>query len=165
MPDTDTNKLRHWLWITLLVIIVDQLTKLGAEALLNFREPVAVMPMFNFTLVYNEGAAFSFLSNAGGWQRWFFIVLSSVISIVLIIWLGRIKVSEKIETLAIAMILGGALGNLIDRAIYGHVIDFVDWYYKEHHWPAFNIADSAITVGAILLIYNSFKHHDKDTTR
>ncbi len=165
MPDTDTNKLRNWLWVTLLVIILDQLTKLGAEALLTFRQPVAVMPMFNFTLVYNEGAAFSFLSNAGGWQRWFFIILSSVISIVLIIWLSRIKASEKLETLAIAMILGGALGNLIDRVFYGHVIDFIDWYYKEHHWPAFNIADSAITVGAILLIYNSFKHHDKDTTR
>ena len=165
MPDTDTNKLRNWLWVTLLVIILDQLTKLGAEALLTFRQPMAVMPMFNFTLVYNQGAAFSFLSNAGGWQRWFFIILSSVVSIVLIIWLSRIKASEKLETLAIAMILGGALGNLIDRVFYGHVIDFIDWYYKEHHWPAFNIADSAITVGAILLIYNSFKHHDKDTTR
>ena len=140
------------------MVILDQATKLIAETYLNFQVPVSVMPMFNFTLVYNQGAAFSFLSDAGGWQRWFFIGLSSVISIVLIVWLNKLKQHQKLLTVSIALILGGAIGNLIDRSIYGHVIDFIDVYYQQHHWPAFNIADSAISIGAVLLIIDSFKN-------
>lgn len=162
MHDEQTNQLKHWLWISALVIVLDQVTKLGMEDLLKNHGTITVMPMFNFALAYNEGAAFSFLGSAGGWQRWFFIALSSGISIALIIWLHNIKASERLETVSIAMILGGAIGNLIDRAIYGHVIDFIDVYYKDHHWPTFNIADSAISVGAVLLIYGSFKSHGKN---
>lgn len=158
MPDSKTNSFKQWLWISLLVVILDQATKLIAETYLNFQVPVSVMPMFNFTLVYNQGAAFSFLSDAGGWQRWFFIGLSSVISIVLIVWLNKLKQHQKLLTVSIALILGGAIGNLIDRSIYGHVIDFIDVYYQQHHWPAFNIADSAISIGAVLLIIDSFKN-------
>lgn len=159
MPDTATNGIKQWLWISLLVVVLDQATKLIAESYLTFQVPVGIIPMFNFTLVYNEGAAFSFLSDAGGWQRWFFIGLSFVISIVLIVWLGKLKANQKLLTIAIALILGGAVGNLIDRSIYGHVIDFIDIYYQQHHWPAFNIADSAISIGALLLIIDSFKNH------
>ena len=98
-----------------------------------------------------------FLSDAGGWQRWFFIFLSTSISIILIVWIYKLQTHEKLQTASIALILGGAIGNLIDRSIYGYVIDFIDVYYQQHHWPAFNIADSAITVGAILLIIDSFR--------
>lgn len=156
-PDAPLNKFGPWVWISLAVIIVDQLTKIFADQSLQYGHPVSIMPLFNFTLLYNEGAAFSFLSNAGGWQRWFFIFLSTAISIVLIVWIYKLHKHEKLQTASIALILGGAIGNLIDRSIYGHVIDFLDVYYQQYHWPAFNIADSAITVGAILLIIDSFK--------
>ena len=163
MPEAQNNTLRQWLWISLLVIILDQATKLLAEAYLNYRQPLPIIPMFNLTLVYNQGAAFSFLSDAGGWQRWFFIGLSLVISVVLVIWIGRLKQHQRLQTVAIAMILGGAIGNLIDRSIYGHVIDFIDVFYDQHHWPAFNIAESAITIGAFLLILDSIKSHEKNS--
>ena len=162
MPDIKNNW-RHWLWITLLVIVLDQATKIAAEQYLVFHQPVPLMPLFNFTLVYNEGAAFSFLSDAGGWQRWFFILLSLSISVVLVFWLRKLKPQQKLQTVSIALILGGAIGNLIDRSLYGHVIDFIDVYYDIHHWPAFNIADSAIFVGALLLIIDSFKNHEQSS--
>ena len=161
MPESFNLHMKRWGWIVLVIIFFDQATKILADYYLNYHQPVSVFPLFNLTLVYNPGAAFSFLSDAGGWQRWFFITLSSVISIVLFIWLLRLKPEQQLQTVSIAMILGGAIGNLIDRSIYGHVIDFLDVYYQQHHWPAFNIADSAITVGAILLIIDSFKNrHD-----
>ena len=164
MPDIKNNW-RNWLWITLLIILLDQITKIAADQYLVYQQPVALMPLFNFTLVYNQGAAFSFLSDAGGWQRWFFIVLSITISIVLVLWILKLKPQQKLQTASIALILGGAIGNLIDRSIYGHVIDFIDVYYQTHHWPAFNIADSAITVGAILLIFDSFKNHEQNSSQ
>lgn len=157
------NNLRNWLWITLLVIAFDQGTKLLADGLLEYRQPLALMPMFNLTLVYNTGAAFSFLSDAGGWQRWFFMLLSFAVSIVLIVWLQKLTTNQKLQTVSIALILGGAIGNLIDRSLYGHVIDFLDVYYDTHHWPAFNIADSAISIGVTLLILDSFRHQHAGT--
>ncbi|MFW2371877.1 MAG: signal peptidase II [Gammaproteobacteria bacterium] len=164
MPDIKNN-LRNWLWITLLVIILDQISKIAADQFLQYQQPLALMPLFNFTLVYNQGAAFSFLSDAGGWQRWFFIVLSLVISVVLVFWLLKLKPQQQLQTTSIALILGGAIGNLIDRSIYGHVIDFIDVYYDIHHWPAFNIADSAIFLGALLLIIDSFKNHEQNSNQ
>lgn len=161
MPDQPLNTYKHWLWISLLIIVLDQITKLVADSSLTLYQPMAIMPMFNFTLMHNQGAAFSFLSDAGGWQRWFFILLSSAISIILVIWLRRLKQHQKLQTVAIALILGGAIGNLIDRSLYGYVVDFIDVYYQTHHWPAFNIADSAIFIGAGLLIIDTFKNaHD-----
>ena len=160
MPEENKNKLSQWLWIVLLIIALDQATKIAADYYLTYLQPVPIIPMFNLTLVYNKGAAFSFLSEAGGWQRWFFIALSLVISIVLVVWLNRLNSTQKLQTSAIALILGGAVGNLIDRSIYGYVIDFLDAYYQQYHWPAFNIADSAIFVGAVLLIIDSFKNHE-----
>ena len=158
MPESEPIHFSRWLWISILVVILDQLTKLLADHFLNYHDPVAIMPMFNFTLLYNKGAAFSFLSSQGGWQRWFFTIVSVVISMVLIIWLKKLKPSQKLLMVAIALILGGAIGNLIDRSMYGYVIDFLDVYYQQYHWPAFNLADSAISIGAALLIIDSFKN-------
>jgi len=154
---------RFWIWIPVLVIIIDQLTKIIADQLLQYHQPVELFPMFNFTLMYNKGAAFSFLASAGGWQRWFFLILSAVVSLILYNWLRKLKTSQKLQAIALALILGGALGNLIDRAVYGHVIDFIDVYFRQHHWPAFNIADSSIFVGAILLIYDTLKNPHEDS--
>ncbi|PCI09281.1 MAG: signal peptidase II [Gammaproteobacteria bacterium] len=146
-----------WLWLSAFTIILDQLTKKMAEAELLLHKPVAVLPSFNLTLMYNKGAAFSFLSEAGGWQRIFFVFLSTAISIFLFVWLKQItqdKTQKHNQTLqiAIAFILGGAIGNLIDRALTGAVIDFIQVYYDSYYFPTFNIADAAITVGAGLLI-------------
>jgi len=160
MPNTNNESLKYksWIWITLIVITFDQITKILADQYLHFHQPVEIIPMFNFTLMYNEGAAFSFLANAGGWQRWFFLSLTSIVSLFIFLWIRKLKSHQVLQYSALALILGGAIGNLIDRSIYGHVIDFLDVYYQQHHWPAFNIADSAITVGAILLIYDTIKN-------
>ena len=140
----------------LIVLVLDQITKQIAEASFVLHERVAVMPSFNLTLRYNEGAAFSFLSDAGGWQRWFFTALALVVSVVLVVWIKRLPSREKWTALALSLVLGGAVGNLIDRIVYGHVIDFIEWYYDKWYWPAFNIADSGIFVGAALLLGLSF---------
>jgi signal peptidase II len=139
------------------VIILDQLTKIWATQTLTFNQPIAILPFFNFTLLHNTGAAFSFLANAGGWQRWFFTILAIGVSFVLVLWLARLKSNQYGLASALALILGGALGNVIDRLNYGYVIDFLDFYYKTWHWPAFNIADSAITIGAAILIVDAFR--------
>jgi signal peptidase II len=143
------------IWLSFLVVVVDQATKYLAEALLIMHQPVPVLPWFNLMLTYNTGAAFSFLADAGGWQRWFFLGLGSAVSIGLVIWLTRLKPEEKGLAVALALILGGAVGNLIDRAWLGQVIDFIQLYYDRWYWPAFNIADSAITLGATLLVVDS----------
>jgi len=143
----------NWLWLSSLVIMLDQITKLAADKLLTLHLPVPVIPnFFNLTLAYNKGAAFSFLNDAGGWQRWFFTVLAMAVSVVLIFWIKNLSQRERWTAAALALILGGAIGNVIDRIIYGHVIDFIQWYYGRFYWPSFNIADSAITVGATILI-------------
>jgi len=150
-----------WLWLSALTIVLDQLTKYVAEAELLLHQPVAIFPSFNFTLMYNKGAAFSFLSEAGGWQRIFFVSLSTFISVFLFFWLKQISQDEKqkdnqLLQIGIAFILGGAIGNLIDRALTGEVVDFIQVYYSSYYFPAFNIADSAITAGAGLLILDMF---------
>ena len=156
-----------WLWLSALTIILDQLTKTIAEAELLLHQPIAIFPGFNFTLMYNKGAAFSFLSDAGGWQRILFVTLSTVISIFLFFWLKQITKDEKqkhnhVLQIAIAFILGGAIGNLIDRALTGEVVDFIQVYYSTYYFPAFNIADSAITVGAGLLILDMLLEYKRE---
>ncbi len=146
----------------IIAIILDQATKLYAVEKLELHQPIPVMPSFNFTLMYNEGAAFSFLSDAGGWQRWFFSALAFAVSIFLIVWIARLDSREKWTSLSLSLILGGAIGNLIDRLAYGYVVDFVQWYYDRFYWPAFNIADAAITVGTVLLL--SISVFQKDET-
>lgn len=146
---------RWYWWLSGSVIVLDQVTKFLAETLLTFHQPVPVLPSFNLLLTYNTGAAFSFLAGAGGWQRWFFLGLGLLVSIGLIVWLRRLKPTEIRLATALALILGGAIGNLIDRAWLGQVIDFIQLYYQHWYWPAFNLADSAITVGAALLVLDS----------
>ncbi len=145
----------RWLGLTLLALVLDQLTKAWASGALEYAQPLAVMPMFNLTLLHNTGAAFSFLAQAGGWQRWFFAGVALLVSVVLLVWLLRVRVGKGIEAAGLALILGGALGNLYDRVAYGYVVDFIDVYYQQWHWPAFNIADSAITLGVGLLLVDA----------
>ncbi|MDM8569374.1 signal peptidase II [Thiotrichales bacterium HSG1] len=144
-----------WLWISLLVVILDQASKLWIDSNLSFNQPVNLLSFFDLRLLYNEGAAWSFLADAGGWQRWFLATLAFGISIVLIVWLSRLERKQVWLSIALALVLGGAIGNLIDRVVYGYVIDFIDIYYQKWHWPAFNIADSAISVGAVMLVVDA----------
>lgn len=150
-----------WLSLSLVIIIIDQLTKQWAINTLSYGHPTGLLPSVNFTLLHNTGAAFSFLADAGGWQRWLFMGLAIVISVGLIIWLLRLSVQQLGLAIALALILGGALGNLIDRVVYGYVIDFIDIYYHSWHWPSFNIADSAITIGVTILLIDALFFGDK----
>jgi signal peptidase II len=139
-------------WISGGVIVADQVSKYLAETLLVWRQPLPVMPFLNLYLTYNTGAAFSLLSDASGWQRWLFILLALAVSVFIVVWVRRLGPGQGYLVAALCLILGGALGNVIDRIVHGHVIDFIDVYYRHWHWPAFNIADSAITIGVIIII-------------
>ena len=147
-----------WLWLSLAIIILDQLTKVWANTELTYHQSVPIFPGLNFTLMYNTGAAFNFLAEADGWQRWFLAGLAILVSGFIIFWLSHLKRSQPWLACALTFILGGALGNLIDRLWYGYVIDFIDFYYQHWHWPAFNIADSAITVGAMMLLIDAVRN-------
>jgi signal peptidase II len=144
------------LWIAILIIVFDQLTKFWAVSTLTFAEPVAVMPYLNWTLAYNDGAAFSFLAEMGGWQRWVFGGLALVVSTVLILWLRKLPKLLTVEVWGINLVLGGAVGNVIDRFLEGRVTDFIDFYIGSWHYATFNVADMAITAGAILLLLSEF---------
>lgn len=147
------NKLAiGWLMMSVLIIVLDLWTKSVASESLTLYRPVELNSWLNMTLAHNYGAAFSFLSDAGGWQRWLFTGLASIVTVVLVVWLLRLPVDEKLTGAALGLIIGGAVGNLIDRINNGYVVDFIDVYYKDWHWPAFNVADSAITCGVILLV-------------
>ena len=147
----------------MLVIVLDQITKFLASHYLQLHVPVNLLPGLSLTLMHNTGAAFSFLSKAGGWQRWFFILLTVIVSVVIVIWLIKLPRQQRWVAFALALILGGALGNLYDRILLGYVVDFIDVYFRNYHWPAFNIADSAITCGAVMLVIDAvwFSHKDK----
>ncbi len=150
--------MKRWLFFlgSLLIIALDQWSKYIASTRLNLYQPDAIMPMLNLTLAHNTGAAFSFLNGAGAWHHWFFMGFSFVVSLALVVWIIRLSKSETLQLTALSFILGGALGNLIDRVRLGYVIDFIDIYYKNHHWPIFNIADSAITVGTMFLVFGLY---------
>jgi signal peptidase II len=154
MTKTATSSL-PWLWLSAVVIVLDQLSKWLAETRLTLHEPLALLPSLNLTLMYNTGAAFSFLSDAGGWQRWLFTGLAVIVSVGLVIWLARLPSQQSWVAAALALILGGALGNVIDRIRLGHVIDFIQVYYSEWYFPAFNAADSAITLGVAILLFDA----------
>lgn len=149
--------MRNALWLVLSAIVMglDLWTKSLAENSLEYGEFIPVWSFFNLTLAYNTGAAFSFLADAGGWQRYFFTAVSVIAVLVMLVWLLRLK-GERLVACSLALVIGGALGNLYDRVMLGHVVDFLDFYWGLHHFPAFNLADSAITVGAILLIAEMF---------
>lgn len=163
-----------WLWITAIAVILDQVTKQWAEHSLQRFTPVEVISNLNMYLTYNEGAAFSFLSDAGGWQRWFFTVIAIVVGAAIVYWMRTLKAHEKVSAIGLAFILSGAIGNVIDRILFGKVIDFIQFYYQAEScmpgfsrnvlfgteqciWPAFNIADSAISIGAAILILQAIQ--------
>jgi signal peptidase II len=144
-----------WLWLSVLVIVLDQGTKWLAQGMLEYGMPNPVLPVFDLTLLYNRGAAFSFLADAGGWQRWFFALVALVVSVALVIWMKRTARVHWWLGMGLALLLGGALGNLYDRVVLGYVVDFIAVHYKSSYFPAFNLADSAITLGAILLVVDT----------
>jgi len=163
-----------WLWITAVAVILDQVTKQWAEHSLEKFTPVEVISNLNWYLTYNKGAAFSFLSEAGGWQRWFFTAIALIVGTAIVFWMRSLKPQEKVSAVGLALILSGAIGNVIDRILYGKVIDFIQFYYQGETcfygftrsyllgseqcvWPAFNIADSAIFIGAAILIIQAIR--------
>ncbi len=149
-----------YLWITFVVIFIDQITKWMAEANLELGKDVyEVIPHLNFALAYNYGAAFSFLGDQGGWQRWFFVALAALVSIAILVWIYKLKKTDTWMAIALSLVLGGAVGNLIDRLLHGRVIDFIDVYadwdvffLQNGHFATFNVADIAINIGAVILI-------------
>lgn len=164
--------MRWWIVIAAVVIGIDQTTKHLATSLLQLHEPTSLLPFVNLDLAYNTGAAFSFLANGTGWQRWFFVVLALGVSAVILRWLYRLGPDERWNGVALALIMGGALSNAVDRVFFGHVIDFIDVYYLaptcmplftplpfgdgvQCHWPSFNLADSSITIGAVMLVLDA----------
>ncbi|GGO88260.1 lipoprotein signal peptidase [Marinobacterium nitratireducens] len=150
-PDRPGSSL-VWLWLSALVLILDQASKWLAEHYLEYADPHRLLPVFDLTLLYNRGAAFSFLAEAGGWQRWLFALVALVVSVALVIWMKRTSRVHWWLGMGLSLLLGGALGNLYDRVVLGHVVDFISLHWGPYYFPAFNLADSAITVGAALLI-------------
>jgi signal peptidase II len=150
----------YWLTVSVLVLALDQLTKWMALQSLPLNVPQKILPVFNLTLAYNRGAAFSFLSDAGGWQRWLFTVIALSIATGLLVWMARLKDSDRVTGIALGLILGGAMGNLIDRLRYGYVIDFLQFHLKQYYWPVFNIADMAVVCGAFLVAWMMWRASD-----
>ena len=151
------NAMWRYLWIAVAIVVFDQLAKFAAADYLTRHGEIHLTPFLNLVLVHNTGAAFGFLSSAGGWQNVFFIIVALAAS-AFILWMSwRLSANDKLLAVALMLVLGGALGNLLDRLIHGYVIDFIDVYYGAWHWPAFNVADSAITVGAVLLVVDALR--------
>jgi signal peptidase II len=150
-----------WLWLSVLLIGLDQATKWLAVASLPYQVQVAFVPgLWNWHLTHNTGAAFSFLANAGGWQHGFFVVLATLISVVLAVALRRVPREDWRNAFPFALIIAGALGNLVDRLRLGYVVDFVEWHAGDHYWPVFNLADSCIVVGAVLMVWYSLRQRE-----
>ena len=145
----------------MLAIVLDQSSKQFAEAKLTAHQAVNLFPYFDWYLTYNTGAAFSFLAGAGGWQRWFFTLIAIVVSAIILQWIRKLEKGETMTAISLSLILGGAIGNVIDRILFGHVIDFIQVWLGSYPFPAFNLADSSITLGAILLIITSFTSGSK----
>lgn len=150
-----------WYVLAVVIVVLDQYTKGLATESLAYGKPLEVFSWFNLTLHHNTGAAFSFLDDAGGWQRYFFSVVAGVISAVLVAWLFLMHRGQWLLALSLALILGGAIGNLWDRLVLGYVVDFISVHYQGRYFPAFNVADSAISVGAVLMLLDSFIHREE----
>lgn len=150
----ETRRCRHflWLWLAVLVLCLDQYTKHLAVMQLQLHEPISLLPFFNLTLSYNSGAAFNLLHNAGGWQQWLFSAIALIVSLVILVWLYRLPSKHKWSAVALTLILGGAIGNFYDRVTLGYVIDFIQVHYQDWYFPIFNVADSAISIGAVMLL-------------
>jgi signal peptidase II len=157
MPnDNDRGHLWFWYAIAVVVVLLDQLTKTAIMSHFVYGDSLSINAYFNVVRVHNAGAAFSFLSDAGGWQRWALSGLAALISAVMVVWIARLSSQKWLERLALALILGGALGNLWDRLTLGYVVDFLDFHWSARHFPAFNVADSAITIGAVLMLIDAW---------
>ncbi len=146
-----------WLWVSVVVVMLDHLTKWAAKKSLTLYSSYAVMPGFNFSLSFNKGAAFGFLRDHSGWQVWFLGAVSVVISLGILVWLRRLPRREAWKSVALSLIVGGALGNLLDRIMQGQVTDFIQLYISHFYWPSFNVADSAICIGAVMLFCRTFQ--------
>ncbi|MDA8127787.1 MAG: signal peptidase II [Betaproteobacteria bacterium] len=156
MRDLMSRAIRKWLVLAFIVIVADHLTKWWISSTLAYQESIPVLPFFSLVRVHNTGAAFSFLADAGGWQRWFFIAVGIAATVIIVRLLKRHAHHPRMA-FALALVLGGALGNVLDRIALGHVVDFLYFHYRSFAWPAFNVADSAITVGAVLLVWDSLR--------
>lgn len=152
----------HFIGISLLICLLDQLTKYLVIMNMEPFSSLSITPFFNIILVFNTGSAFSFLSDSGSWHLWFFMLFTALMSLALFVWIFKTPLKNKRQLWSITFILGGALGNLLDRIQHGHVIDFLDVFYKTHHWPAFNLADASICLGAIILLFTRADYRDED---
>ena len=155
----------RWLWLAAAVVVLDLATKALMSSVLSYGQPVEVLPFFNLTLLHNTGAAFSFLADHPGWQRWFFAIIAVGASIGLTVWMSRLKADDKLLGASLALIIGGALGNLYDRLVHGYVVDFLSFHVAGWYYPAFNVADIGITLGAIGLIWESIFEGRKQARR
>jgi len=154
MPNLASTGWR-WLWIAVLIVLLDRLTKYLAVHFLVPFEPLRIFSLLNLTLGYNKGAAFGFLNNASHWQTWLFGTLAVLVSIALLIWLKNLSSKQRWMSIALTLIVGGALGNLCDRILYGYVTDFIEFHFSHWSFPAFNVADSAICVGAFMVLFDA----------
>ena len=153
----------RWLWLTAIFLLADQVTKQYVTSNMDLYQSINVLPFFNITYVHNTGAAFSFLADQGGWQRWFFTVIAAIASVVFFVWLAKTPKQKPLLSVAFALLLSGAVGNLIDRVLFGYVIDFLHFYAGGYDFPAFNVADSMIFIGAAAMILDSVKNKDEDS--
>jgi len=166
MPESRffSARMAGWLSLAAAVALLDQLTKQAVLASLRYGEAISVTPFFDIVLVYNPGAAFSLLATQSGWQRWLFTALAAVICTWLTVLLNRHQ-HERLLPTAFVLIIGGAVGNVVDRLIHGAVVDFLHFYVGRFSWPAFNLADSAITIGVALMLWSSFRPHSNDAAK
>ncbi len=154
---TPTRGASNWLWLSFFVVIIDQATKALVVNTVKLSDAIELLPILDIVYLENTGAAFSILAQAGGWQRWFFIVLALGVSLALMVWLRRIRSEQILLAVGLSLVLGGALGNVIDRVMHGFVVDFIYFHWGPHYFPAFNVADTAISIGAGCLLLDAFK--------
>ncbi|NLG75190.1 MAG: signal peptidase II [Xanthomonadaceae bacterium] len=154
---TPTRGASNWLWLSFFVVIVDQATKALVINTVKLSDAIELLPILDIVYLENTGAAFSILAQASGWQRWFFIALALGVSVALMIWLRRIRSEQVLLAVGLSLVLGGALGNVIDRVMHGYVVDFIYFHWGPHYFPAFNVADSAISIGAGCLLLDAFR--------
>ncbi len=150
-------KIKHYFLLTLVLLIIDQSTKLLVSECMQLGESIVVSSFFNLTYVHNHGAAFSFLADEGGWQRYLLSSISVIVSIFIAVWMTRVDPKHILRLSALTVLLAGAIGNLVDRLAYGFVIDFIDLHYQDFYYPVFNVADSLITIGVVMLIFSDRK--------
>ena len=160
---TPTRGASNWLWLSFFVVILDQATKALVIGSVKMQDAIELLPILDIVYLENTGAAFSILAQASGWQRWFFILLAVGVSLALMVWMRRIKADQTILAIGLSLVLGGALGNVFDRVIHGFVVDFIYFHWRTWYFPAFNVADSAISIGAACLLIDAFREsgHEK----